>query len=444
MIAMESEFGIPTVAVHVQVFGALVESVARARGMPRARQAFVPVPMFNQPPAVLRGYVEGDDPVHGGPFMERVFDLLTRPLSDEDLRGSGWDRSTPRLLEPDTEENLHELFRENHWTDYLPIVLPTEERVEAMLAGTSHAPDEIVGKTRPTIGMEFWTYDVEKVAVNAVMAGAAPEHFPVLLALASSGDTGRQSSMSSMGNMIVVNGPIRNEIGMNFGIGAMGPYNYANSAIGRAFGLQSQNLQGGSVPGLTYNGSQGNNFSYNCVTYAENEEASPWVPYHVQYGFEPSESAVTVFYVWGNVWAEHLREHWEEKLKAMLVGLEPSMGCTFVLDPIVAREFVQKGFDTKEKLAEWVHENARIPAGRYWDHIMLNMIREVVEAGIEPFASYRKAPPEELIPIFEADRVNVLVAGGQTNGHFSIFMGSPMRAKFRSMPGPTVSVDAWR
>jgi hypothetical protein len=444
MIAMESEFGIPTVAVHVQVFARLVESVARAQGMPRARQAFVPVPMFNQPPAVLRGYVEGDDPVAGSPFVARVFDLLTRPLSDDDLRGSGWDRSTPRLVEPDTEENLHELFRENHWTDYLPIVLPTEERVEAMLAGTSRAPDEIVGKTRPTIGMEYWTYDVEKVAVNAVMAGAAPEHFPVLLALASTGDTGRQSSMSSMGNMVVVNGPIRDEIGMNSGIGAMGPYAYANSAIGRAFGLQSQNLQGGSVPGLSYNGSQGNNFSYNCVTFAENEEASPWVPYHVQHGFEPGESAVTVFYVWGNVWSEHLREHWQEKLKAMLVGLEPSMGVTFVLDPIVAREFVQKGFDTKEKLAEWVHENARIPAGRYWDHIMLNMIREQVEAGVEPFASYRQAPPDELIPIFETNRINVVVTGGQTNGHFSIFMGSPMRAKFRSMPGPTVSVDAWR
>jgi hypothetical protein len=444
MIAMESEFGIPTVAVHVQVFARLVESVARAQGMPRARQAFVPVPMFNQPPAVLRGYVEGDDPVHGAPFMGRVFDLLTRPLSDDDLRGSGWDRSTPRLVEPDTEENLHELFRENHWTDYLPIVLPTEERVEAMLAGTSRAPDEIVGKTRPTIGMEYWTYDVEKVAVNAVMAGAAPEHFPVLLALASTGDTGRQSSMSSMGNMVVVNGPIRNEIAMNSGIGAMGPYNFANSAIGRAFGLQSQNLQGGSVPGLTYNGSQGNNFSYNCVTFAENEEASPWEPYHVQHGLEPGESAVTVFYVWGNVWSEHLREHWQEKLVAMMAGLEPSMGCTFVLDPIVAREFVQKGFDTKEKLAEWVHENARIPAGRFWDHIMLNMIREQVESGVEPFATYRKAPPDELIPIFETNRINVVVAGGQTNGHFSIFMGSPMRAKFRSMPGPTVSVDAWR
>ena len=98
-----------------------------------------------------------------------------------------------------------------------------------MLAGTSHPPDEMVGKLRPTIGMEYWHFDVEKVAVNAVMAGAAPEHFPVILALASSGDTGRQSSMSSMGNMVVVNGPIRHEIGMNSGIGAMGPYNYANS-----------------------------------------------------------------------------------------------------------------------------------------------------------------------------------------------------------------------
>jgi hypothetical protein len=443
MIDMESEYGIPTVAVHVKVFARLVGSVARANGMPRARQAFVPVPMFNQPPAVLRGYVEGDDAVHGGPFMRRVFDLLTQPVADEDLRGSGWDRSTPRLLEPDTEDNLERLFRENHWTDYLPIVLPTEERVEAMLAGTSRSPDEVVGKTRPTIGMEFWEFTVEKVAVNAVMAGAAPAHFPVLLALASTGDTGRQSSMSSMGNMVVVNGPIRNEIGMNSGIGALGPYNPANSAIGRAFGLASQNLQGGSVPGLTYNGSQGCNLSYNCCTFAENEEASPWDPYHVQYGFDPEESAVTVFYVWGNVWAEHLRTYWEEKLKAMLVGLEPSMGVTFVLDPIVAREFVDRGFDTKEKLAEWVHENARIPAGRYWDHIMLNMIREVVEAGIEPFASYRKAPPDELIPIFETNRINIVVAGGQTNGHFSIFMGSPMRAKFRSMPGPTVSVDAW-
>jgi len=446
MMALETEYRVPTVAVHVDVFSRLVASVAKANGMPRARQAFVPTPIFNQTQATLRAYVEGDDPVHKRPFMAEVFDALTRPLDPEDMGGAGWDRSTPRLTEPDTEENLHRLFRENRWTDFLPIVLPTEERVEAMLAGTSRAPDEVVGKMRPTLGMEFWEFTVEKVAVNAVMAGADPSHFPVILALASSGDTGRQSSMSSMGNMVVVNGPIRNEIGMNSGIGALGPYNYANSAIGRAFGLLSQNLQGGSVPGISYNGSQGCNFSYNSCTFAENEEASPWEPYHVQHGYSREDSTVTVSYVWGNVWSEHLRTYWPEKLQAMLCGLEPSMGMTLALDPIVAREFVERGFDTKEKVIDWIYENARIPARRYWDHIMLNMIREVVEAGVEPFASYSKAPPDELIPVFEPDRINIVVVGGATNGQFNVFMGGPMRGKFRSGGArqATISVDAWR
>jgi hypothetical protein len=443
---MESKYGIPTVGVHVDVFATLVRTTVKTQGMPSARQAFVPTPLMNSSATVLRDYVEGNDPVHGRPFMAEVFDQLTRSVPQGELRGEDWDRSTPRYVEAASEADMHELFRERRYTDFLPIVLPTEERVERMLAGTSHAADEMVGKMRPTIGMEFWHYDVERVAVNAVMAGAAPEHFPVILALASSGDTGRQSSMSSMGNMVLVNGPIRHEIGMNCGIGAMGPYNYANAAIGRAFGLLSQNLQGGSVPGETYNGSQGSNLSYNCCCFAENEEASPWEPYHVEWGYERDESAVTVSYIWGNVWSEYLREYWQEKLVAMVSGLEPGMGCTIVMDPIVAREFVEKGFDSKQKIAAWIHENAKIPRRRYWDHVMLNLIHEVVEAGIEPFAGYWAAGPEEPIPVFEPNRINVVVAGGETNGHFSIFMGSPMRAKFRANPGQnaTVSIDAWR
>ncbi len=342
---------------------------------------------------------------------------------------------------------MHALFRERRYTDFLPIVLPTEERVERMLAGTSRPPDEMVGKLRPTIGMEHWHFDVEKVAVNAVMAGAAPEYFPVILALASSGDTGRQSSMSSMGNMVVVNGPIRHEIGMNSGdwrAGAVQPRELRRSDARSACSRRTS--RAAPCPGETYAGSQGCNFSYNCITYAENEEASPWEPYHVQYGYSTEESTVTVSYIWGNVWAEYLRTYWEEKLVAMISGLEPGMGCTLVLDPIVAREFVEKGFDTKEKLALWIHENAKIPQRRFWDHVMLNLLHEEVEAGVEPFASYWKAPPDELIPVFEPDRINIVVAGGETNGHFSIFMGSPMRAKFRTNAGQkaAVSIDAWR
>ena len=197
-----------------------------------------------------------------------------------------FERTTPRLVEPDTEDNLQRQFLENNWTDGLPIVLPTEKRVAAMLAHTSRKPDEVVGRMQATEFRGAWEYTVEKVAVNAVMAGARPEYFPVILALAASQVSARGSTSSSASAMVVVNGPIRHEIDMNGGIGAMGPYNHANATIGRAYGLLSQNLQGGSVPGETFMGSQGNNYTYNNVTFAENEERSPWEPLHVQKGFK--------------------------------------------------------------------------------------------------------------------------------------------------------------
>jgi hypothetical protein len=216
--------------------------------MPSARQAFVPTPLMNTSPSGLREYVEGNDPIHGRPFMAEVLDQLTLPVPTEELRGEDWDRSIPRYVEAGSEEEMHALFRERRYTDSLPIILPTEERVEQMLTGTSHAADEMVGKMRPTIGMEFWHFDVEKVAINAVMAGAEPKHFPVILALASSGDTGRQSSMCRWEH-ILVNGPIRHDRHelrcRRDGAGD------ANAVIGRAFGILSQNLQGGSALGPT-------------------------------------------------------------------------------------------------------------------------------------------------------------------------------------------------
>src|SRR6202008_258778 len=123
------------------------------------------------------------------------------------------------------------------------------------------------------------------------------EYFPVILALAASEISARSSSSSSSAVMAVVNGPIRQQIGMNCGVGAMGPYNHANATIGRSYGLLSQNLQGGSVPGETYMGSQGNGYGYNNLTFAENEDRSPWEPLHVQKGFKPTDSTVSVF--WG-------------------------------------------------------------------------------------------------------------------------------------------------
>src|SRR5258705_8002760 len=91
-----------------------------------------------------------------------------------------FERRTPRLAEPDTEDNLQQQFLDNKWTDGLPIVLPTEKRVAAMLAGTSRKPDEVVGRMQPTEFRVAFEYTVEKVAVNAVMAGPKPPNFPLL------------------------------------------------------------------------------------------------------------------------------------------------------------------------------------------------------------------------------------------------------------------------
>jgi hypothetical protein len=425
--------------MHTDKFVDVVRSVAAVNGMPALPQVFVPQPVMGKTPAQLRAYIDGKDPVTDRPVMHEVIAGLTGPLDGDGGGAIAYDRSTPRLVEPDTEENLHRLFLERGWTDMLPIVLPTEERVAAMLAGTHRKPDEVVGRMRPTHFRESWEYTVEKVAVNAVMAGARPDYFPVILALASTGVTARGSTTSSMAAMAVVNGPIRHEIGMNAGIGAMGPYNHANATIGRAWGLLSQNLQGGSVPGLTYMGSQGNAYAYASVTFPENEERSPWEPFHVQHGFDASVSAVSAFTgCRSTAYTLGVREkHWREHVRNMLRGMDPYIPPTFVLDPITARQFIDRGgFTTKDAFIDWVQDNARMPAKEYWDYqLVQNYVYPLATFGEEPWASKLRAAPDEMIPMYRREDIHVVVVGGETNPYWRIMGTTYVK---------TVSVDDWR
>ena len=436
-MTLEDKYGVPTVAMHTDKFDKVVRSVAEVNGMPALAQVFVPQPIMGKTAAQLRAYIDGIDPIGGRPVMQAVIQGLTQPSS----RGASveYDRSTPRLVEPDTEDNLHRLFLARNWTDGLPIVLPSEARVAAMLAGTRRKPDEVVGRMRSTHFREYWEYTVEKVAVNAVMAGARPEYFPVILAIAGTGVTARSSSSSAMASMVVVNGPIRGEIGMNAGTGAMGPYNHANATIGRAYGLLSQNGQGGSVPGLSYMGNQGNNYAYNSVTFAENEERSPWEPFHVQRGLAPSQSAVSVFSgVRSTAFTLGLREkHWRRHVAHLLRGMDPHGPPTLLLDPIAARQFVERGgFAKKEALIDWLYETARMRADEYWDYQLIqNYIYPRATFGEEPWASKLAAAPDDDIPMFRREDIHVIVVGGETNGYWRI-----MGCNYQK----TESVDAWR
>src|SRR5213596_1082494 len=106
-MTIDHKFQVPTIAVHTDIFERATKSVARVNGMPKMRQVYVPQPVMGKSARELRAYVDGDDPITGRPVMQEVIEGLTRPLDREEAKGVGFDRSTPRLVEPDTEENLH-------------------------------------------------------------------------------------------------------------------------------------------------------------------------------------------------------------------------------------------------------------------------------------------------------------------------------------------------
>ena len=261
--------GIPSVPIVTKAFKELAILNAAKRGMPHERICFPPHPVWGKTADELRVYVDGPDPVSGKPLMKEVIDGLTVPLSDDEKKTGMVSVSVGPPTFTDTADNLQDYYLNNGYTDFLPIILPTEEKVDAMLKGTSHHPDEVVGKMAAG-AYPAWSYTVRQVAASAVMSGARPEYFPIILAIASSGIASLFSSTNSFAFAMIVNGPIRDKLEMNYGIGALGPFAQANATLGRAWTLLSKNLGNGGIPGDTYLGSLGNNLNYNNVVIAEN------------------------------------------------------------------------------------------------------------------------------------------------------------------------------
>lgn len=190
---------------------------------------------------------------------------------------------------------VHERLFESGWTDGLPVVPPTQERVAEFVAASNLPADHNIGNVPP--------YDkpatVVKVAANAVMAGCRPEYMPVVVASirAALGPKlnlrGMQASTQISTPLQIVNGPVRHELDFNSSSGVFGPGWRANATVGRALKLVLVNI-GGAVPGVSDKATFAHPGKYTfCI--AENEERNPWTPLHVDYGFEPDDSTVTVY-----------------------------------------------------------------------------------------------------------------------------------------------------
>lgn len=418
----------------------LVRDKAVEDGMPALRLAFTPTPVGGRTAAELAEYVAGKDPVTQQPLMAEIIGHLTRPLNDEERKTGPFVRTKQRLIGPDTAANLQRHFDDRFWSDQLPIVLPTEERVAAMLAATSRKPDEVIGRMRVTGEREAWQYTVETVAINAVMAGARPELFPAILALAASQTNAKSSSTSSMTAMAVFNGAIVDELSLNSGTGALGLYNNAGALIGRSWSLLSSNVTGGSVPGHTYMGVQGNPMGAVPAVFAENVAELPagWKPLHVQKGFAPNNSVVSTFSGCQsqNTMMVLRDEDWQWVLQRFIGGLgPPNRGSKMLLvDPAVTPPLLRFGFDTKEKFIAWVKENITTPKFHYWlDQEVINYKLGPARAGREPYATWLKLPDDAPIPYLE--NVEVVVVGGSGNIRWSVNECGYSRS---------VKVDDWR
>ncbi|MCB1686828.1 MAG: redoxin domain-containing protein [Pseudomonadales bacterium] len=222
--------------------------------------------------------------------------LSVDPLIAEKLRARS--ENSPlraRRVEIAPADDEFEFLFDQGFSDGLPLVPPTPERVLRMLSGTRRDSQECLGEMPPNMG----AVTIEKIAINAVMAGCRPEYLPVVIAAAEAVLTeeynihGVMATTMGASPVLVVNGPVRERIGMNFQLGALGQGNRANATIGRALRLLVRNV-GGARPGGTERSTLGNPMKF-TMCFAEHEAHNPWTPLHVERGFEATDSVVTVF-----------------------------------------------------------------------------------------------------------------------------------------------------
>jgi hypothetical protein len=218
---------------------------------------------------------------------------------------------------PDDLAAIQVLFRKRRWGDGLPVIPPTVERVAHMLLQTRRARDEIVAAIAPGFGAAT----IERIAINAVVAGCDAEYLPVLIAATEAVAArefnlqGLQTTTDPVAVLMIINGPIAQRLAINSGTNCLGQGTWANATLGRALRLILQNI-GGALPGDMDRATQGQpgKFTFCC---AENEAASPWTPLHVERGFASEQSTVTVVGAEGTMNMHSYAKHADDVLRVI-------------------------------------------------------------------------------------------------------------------------------
>lgn len=369
-------------------------------------------------------------------IMEKIAASLTSPRTREEAEtGTYAPPKPPTIIFKGTYDEVNRYFCEGGFTDGLPIVPPTRERVAGMLGGTSHSADEIVTKT---MWPAQWTVTVERVATIGVMAGCRPEYMPVLLAAteAFSHCGSPVRSTNSFSFMRAINGPIRKEIGMNAGTYALGPGNHANATIGRFLSLAITNLGGGKL-GVNLMGTQGNVSSYSFC-FPENEEESPWESFAVENGYKGDESTLTMFATGWSHCGNYLGGTVDDLCRAMAQFTYPS-GMAVLVSPARAKEWARNGFSKKDfQDYIWSHTTLPIKIFRqdsYYKKFIEPDLKGKLFEGYHWPRYYLWLPDDAVIPVYPRESIQVIVVGADQN---------PMMQGWKTGRPTLVSIDAWR
>ena len=333
----------------------------------------------------------------------------------DQLRGGGRSIAPRQRVEvvraPEAEAAVNELFQARGWTDGLPIVAPTLGRVREMLQFATAPAATSLGALEPMFGEAT----LEKIAVNAVMAGCRPEHFPVVLAAVRGvadpafNLRGVQTTDENVAPLLVVSGPVAREAGLNAGAGALGPGCRANATIGRALRLVMTNI-GGGWPGETSLAGIGQPGRY-TLCLAEHEAASPWPPLHAEAGLPPRASAVTLLRAESCI---NVTGGLDEI--ASVMGSAASAfsalhaGCVAVLlAPATAAQLAARGWGKRE-IAGYLFERGRIPLAQW----RAMWVREhvVPDHGAPAWVRAAEAAGEAIPVVGSPDDIVLFVAGG--------------------------------
>jgi hypothetical protein len=468
--AKYEKLGIPTVNIVYDSVTSIAkkQSVSASEAMPSLRMIRIPTTGQEAKNALALATVP------------KIVEALTKPLTEQERYKGRFDLpKQPRIAFTGTFDEVQDFFLGDlskftetaphaEYTDGLPVIPPTADRVARMLKGTSHKPDEVVGQMAPQKGLAT----VEKVAINAVMAGARPEYIPVLLALteAMANDPGAADAALGGGgtfaNPVVVCGPVAKEIGINSGgPGDSGPGVLssgvpANMVIGRFIRLMKINVAG-VEPGVNEAKGIGSPLKTGIVIAEANDE-SPWPQMSAQLGlgFKDKESTVSLFSGWSGFLTGYgptrrdvgttksqisnpdvLARHLTCVVKAATALTHPTQGLLYMLPPDVAQEIAKAGYSVQD-VKKWIQEHTVAP----WREVKQQnwyqpwMFKNANLATIQG-KNMTLFKPEDYAPNMPDERLVKYFAG---TDFITVVVGPGASAIMNQHPAWTVSVDKWR